>query len=360
LPDDPTNEQPDGGASGDVAGSRPGAGGITEGGYSYNVIDEDAPPPPPSPKAPSRRLSLTPWMLAAAIVVPAVIVGAVAWLIASQMDDGGGGGGDRLERNVTNVVNAFSQGGEGTTGVIRHEGALPNSFPEEIPLYPGSRVISSIVQLRGDDAGYIVVFDTDDSRQDVANFFADALAEDPWQVEIEQAGRESTVVQFSNIEDPDVEGVALAAESKGDAVTTIFMSINVVGGAGDNELEDFDPGQGRPLPAGFPAEQVPQYPDSTIIETGFQRAPQGRQFIASMVTEDDPADVLDYYRNQFEGLGWTVEDVPEGSSTLANGTAINFTSEDGATGGTIEAGGLAEDESFTRVNIQVATPGSGG
>jgi hypothetical protein len=359
LSDDPKNEQPESGAPGEIGNARP-EGGVTDSGYAYSVVEDgaEAEPAVPAVKSPPATVSMRPWALAALVIVPAIIIGVAAWLIASQFaDGGGGGGGDRLERNVTNVVNAFSQGGEGTTGVIRHEGALPASFPDAVPLYPDSRVISSIVQIRGDDAGYIVVFDTDDARQDVANFFADALSEDPWQVEVEQTGRESTVVQFSNIEDPDIEGVALAAESKGDHVTTIFMSINVVGAADDNDVEDFEPGQSRPLPAGFPADEVPQYPDSTIIETGFQRAPQGRQFIASMVTQDDATDVLDYYREQLEGIGWTVEDAPEGSSTLADGNAITFTNEDGSTSGSVEAGALAEDENFTRVNVQVASTG---
>lgn len=359
MPDDPQNEQPESGAPGDVGQPRP-EGGVTDSGYSYTVVGEasgEAADETEARKSPPAEVRIPRWGLAAAVIVPAVIVGVVTWLLASQFgDDGGGGGGSRLERNVTNVVNAFSQGGEGTTGVIRHEGALPAAFPDEIPLYPDSRVISSIVQIRGDDAGYIVVFDTDDARQDVANFFEDALSEDPWQVEVGQTGRDSTVLQFSNIEDADIEGVALAAESKDDQVTTIFMSINVVGGADDNDVEDFEPGQSRPLPAGFPAEQVPQYPDSTIIETGFQRAPGGDQFIASMVTQDEPSDVMEYYRDQLEGNGWTVEDAPEGSSTMADGSLINFTSEDGATAGTVEAGALAEDGDFTRVNIQVATP----
>ncbi|MEX2225345.1 MAG: hypothetical protein WEB52_02715 [Dehalococcoidia bacterium] len=355
MPDDPTNEQPDGGASQDAGGQQPERGGVTDSGYSYTVVDDDAKAtaPPPPEKSPREAIAVKPWVLGAAVIIPAIVVGAAVWLLASQFGDENGDG--RLEPNVTNVVNAFSQSGEGT-GMIRLEGSLPEAFPDEIPVYPGSRVISSIVQLRGDDAGYIVVFDTDDARQDVAAHFADVLSEDPWQVEVEQSGRESTVVQFSNIEDPDIEGVVLAAESKDDAVTTIFMSVNVVGAAADNEQEDFEPGQSRPLPAGFPAEQVPPYPDSTTIETGFQRAPQGQQFIVSMVTEDAPNDVLDYYREQFDGLGWTVEEGEEGTSTLANGTAINFTNEDGSMAGTVEAGELAEDGDLTRVNVQVATP----
>jgi hypothetical protein len=267
----------------------------------------------------------------------------------------GGGGGARLERNVTNVVNAFSQSGDGS-GVLRYEGELPPSFPDDMPTYPEGRVISSIVQIRGDDAGYIVVFDTDDARQDVANYFNEALTGDPWQVEIEQTGRESTVLQFSNIEDPNVEGVVLVAESKGDEKTTIFMSINVVGGGTDLDPEPYEETAGRPLPAGFPAEDVPPYPDATIIETGYQRSPQGNQYLAAMVSEDDAGEVMTYYRDHFESQGWTVEDAPDGSSELEGGVALSFTSEDGETTGLVEAGEFVEDENLTRVNVQVAAP----
>jgi len=303
------------------------------------------------------KLSISPIALVALVFVPAIIIGVAAWFVASALadDGGGGGGGGRLERNVTNVVSAFSNTGDGAP-VIRYEGQLPPAFPDDIPLYPGARVISSIVQLQGDDAGYIVVFDTDDSRQDVANYFADALSKDPWQVEIEQVGRESSVQQFSNIENPDVQGVALEAESKDDDVTTIFMSIQVVGAAKDNEPDAFDPGQSRPLPAGFPADKVPEYPDSTLIETGYQRAPNAKQYVVSMVTQDDPADVLQFYRDQFQTNGWTAEDAPAGSSQLENGEGLTFTGDDGNTSGSVEAGTLADDKNYTRVNISVTAP----
>jgi hypothetical protein len=364
LPDDRSQDQPDSGAPDDraPAGSAPERpeGGVTDGGYSYSVVDDSSAAPEPAREVDVRAPKsggLSPWALLALAIVPAIIVGVAAWFIASAVSDdgGGGGGGDRLERNVTNVVNAFSNQGDGSP-IIRYEGQLPPAFPDDIPLYPGGRVISSVVQLRGDDAGYIVVFDTDDSRQDVSNYFADALSKDPWQVEIEQVGRESTVQQFSNIEDPDVQGVVLEAESKDDDVTTIFMSIQVVGAAKDNEPEAFDPGESRPLPAGFPADKVPQYPESTLIETGYQRAPNAKQFVVSMVTQDDPADVLQYYRDQFQTNGWTSEDAPAGTSQLEGGEALTFTGDNGDTSGSVEAGQFAEDKNYTRVNVSVSVP----
>jgi hypothetical protein len=351
LPDEQTPDQPD-------SGAHPNQSGVTESGYSYSVVDDAADggaAPLDEPRKPRRSAGgINPLMLAAIAIVPALIVGVIVWFVVSAMDDGGGGDA-RVERNVANVVNAFSQTGDGS-GVIRYEGEVPPSFPDDMPTYPGGNVISSIVQLRGDDAGYIIVFDTDDGRQDVANYFSEALTEDPWQVEIEQTGRESTVLQFSNIEDPNIEGVVLAAESKGDETTTIFMSLNVVGGGVDLEPEPFDEATGRPLPAGFPTEQVPTYPEATIIETGYQRSPQGSQFLAAMVSEDEASDVMTYYRDHFESQGWTVEDAPDGSSELAGGVALSFTSDDGETTGVVEAGEFVEDENLTRVNVQVAAP----
>lgn len=347
---------------GDTPGSEPPrppaerpAGGITEGGYAYTLLDDEAAPgetrPPRPQRRPARRLSLPVAALAALIVVPALVAGVAAWFIAGALD-GGGGSDDRLSRNVTNVVNAFSQTDDAER-VIRYEGSLPPAFPDDIPLYPGGKVISSIVQVRGNDAGYIVVFDTSNSREDVAAWFSGALAKDPWQIEIEQVGRESTVQQFSNIEDPDVQGVVLEAESKGDDVTTIFMSIQVVGAAGDNAAETYDPGDGRPLPDGFPADAIPQYPGSTVIESGYQRDASARTFVVSMVTKDDPTTVLQHYRDQFQSQQWTVTDAPAGSSQLPDGEAITFSGTDGTTSGSVEAGQLAEDKNFTRINVQV-------
>jgi hypothetical protein len=353
LPDDDPNDQR---APGDqpVPPSAAGAG-VTPGGYAYSVVNDDEPATAPhvrepKPKSPPRKIGIRPVALAAAIIIPALIVGIGMYLFASSS---GGGNDDRVERNVTNVINAFTQSDEGG-GAIRYEGELPPSFPEDVPRYPGSEVISGIVQLRGDDATYIAVFDSDDSRDDVAAYFADAFDEDPWQVEIEQAGRESTVLQFSNIEDADVAGVVLAAESDGGDVTTIFMSINVVGGADDIDTDAFDPGAGRALPDGYPESDVPRYDQSTVIETGYQQTPQGRDFLVTLVTQDGIAEVLDFYRDHFGGNGWTVEDAAPGSSELEDGEAITFSSDDGETVGSVQAGVFGEDDDYNQISIQVS------
>jgi hypothetical protein len=272
LPDDPSTVQPDPDEPRAPQETPSGASsGVTESGYAYDVVREDelAAVAEPAPKRPPRKLAIAPWLLAAAVVVPAVVVGVVAWVLASM--SGGGGDEARLDRNVTNVVNTFSQTGDGSTTSIRYEGELPPAFPDDVPKYPGADVISSVVQLQGDDASYIVVFDTKDSRQQVADYYGDALAQDPWQVEIEQAGRESSVFQFSNIEDADITGVVLAAESKDDEVTTIFMSIQAVGGASENEPNAFDPGENRPFPAGHDGRArllSPAVPDQRLDGRG--------------------------------------------------------------------------------------------
>lgn len=289
-----------------------------------------------------------PVIVALLAIVPAAIVGVAVWFVAG----GGDGSGDaRLGGNVANVINAFTAGQQGTD-VERFEGELPPGFPEELPRYPGSRTVAGVRQITGDDVSYLVVFDTSDSRQQVSNFYEERFGADPWQIELGQASRGSSLHQFSNIEDANIEGVVLAAESKTDRITTIFVSVQVVGGGRDVEGPAFDPGVSRPVPAGFPADQVPQYPDSILIETAYQSQPNARTYLITLVTRDDAEAVLDFYREHFVTNDWSVEEddpsqVPEG------GEAITFTSEDTETSGSVVAGELDDDDSYTRVDVTV-------
>jgi len=334
-------------------------GGVTPGGYEYTVVsdtaDEERPSERPERQAeprPRRTFSLGLPALIALALIPAIVAGVAVWFLADMLGAGGGDDDERLERNVANVVNAFTQQQGART--VRYEGQVPPSFPDDIPQYPGARVVSSLVQVRGDDAQYIVVYDTEDTRQDVGNYFAEAFAEDPWQVEIEQVGRESTVQQFSNIEDADVSGIVLAVESLEDETTTIFMSVQVVGGASDNEPEDFEPGASKPLPAGFPGDDIPQYPDSILIESAYQKQPNATQYLISLITRDDPGDVIDYYRETLEERGFTVED-GDPEQNPEGGESITFASTDPELSGSVTAFEFADDENYTQVDVQVQT-----
>ena len=327
---------------------------VTDGGYAYTVVDETngaKKEPKPKVKRESKPLSIAAPLLAALIIVPAILVGVGAWFLADMLgDDGGGGGNGRAGANVASVINVFgaAQGSQ----VLRLEGELPPGLPDDIPTYPGAAVLSSLVQPNGDDAVFLVVYDTGASLEDVGAYFRDALGEDPWQIDLGQETAESGALQFTKIDDADIEGQVLLGASKDSDLTTIFMIVQIIGGADDIEFEEFTPPVSKTLPEGFP-ENLPTYPDGIVTQTVFQRAPQGDTYGLSIITRDEGGDALNFYRDAFEEDGWTVTDADGSGSGLENAQAISFESDDGTVSGTLAAGDFAQDDAYTQIELQV-------
>jgi hypothetical protein len=319
------------------------AAATTPGGYSYTVVDDSE--PTKADRAGSRRRRWLP-VLAAALI-PAAIVGALVWVFAP----GGESQDDRVHRDVTNVLNAFSSSQEGTT--TRFEGELPPGFPDDLPVYPGARVLASLLQVGDSDAGYLVIYDTDDARADVAAFYDERLSADPWQVDAGQDGRDTTAHQFSKIDDPNIAGVLLIAESKDDELTTIVASVQVVAGAEDLDPQAFVEPPGRALPQGFPPG-IPVYDGAVLIESAFQRQAGARNFALSFITRDDASDVLDFYRDRLEEEDLSVEDAGTGSSSIEDAEAIRFADAALELTGEVAVGAFSDDENYTRIDLQVS------
>jgi hypothetical protein len=329
---------------------------VTEGGYSYTLVEDPhtkASKPAKGTKAKRERqpMRISAPAVAALVIVPAAVVGAAAWFFADRVNDGGGGGSDaRTGANVASLLETFSGGQAGR--IERIEGGLPQGLPEGLPAYPGANVLSSQVQVTGDDALYLVVYDTPDSIEDVARHFDGALSDDPWQVDVGQDDADSSARQFSQIDDPDIEGQYLIEAADDADVTTIFLIVQVVSGAGDADLADFEPPISKPLPEGFP-DGIPAYPDGIVTETIFSRAPDGNTFGLTIITRDSVESALDFYREDFQGKGWTVTDSDAEGSGIENASAIAFESDDASSTGSIAAGDFADDRNYTQIALQV-------
>lgn len=350
-----SEQQPPDGTSSDSADALPPATpsvgeSVTAGGYAYSVDDaasEDAPPAPVREKRPSEPLRIGRPALVALVLVPAIAAGAIAWFAASALS---GGGADRAEANVASVINAFSQG-QGSDTMRRYEGELPPGLPEDLPSYPGARVVSSLVQITGEDATFLVVYDTGASRDDVASDLTHRFSADPWQIDQGQENRDGTLRQFSRIDDADVSGIFLVADSTGGDLTTIFVSVQAVSGAADAEIGGFEPVASKALPEGFPSE-LPHYPDAIVIETMFQKDSGANTFVASYIAQAKASSVLDQYRSELEDAGWTVGDGPAPDDG-SDGQALTFEDESGEITGNVIAATFAEDEDYTRIDVQV-------
>jgi hypothetical protein len=348
VPDEPQPE------SIDDASSTPSPGAAedetpTAGGYSYTVVDDDD--ASAGTEAPSGRRLDWRWVLgiAALAIVPAIVVGALIWFFASS----GGGDKKRTTADVSNLLNAFSQGRDGTIST-RYEGQLPPSFPDGIPQYPGSRIVSSVSQIQGEDAGYLAVYDTPDSREQVSDYFAGELDKGDLQVVAGQDSRDATLHQYTKTDDANFSGLVLISSSKDNGLTTIVESVQITSGAKNQPSSPFA-AEARQLPEGFPGDDVPTYGGAVVIESAYQKQSGTKTYAASFVTKDSASDVLDFYRGKFGDANLTVQDADSSSSTLKDAEAISFADPALNVQGQLTVGKFAEDESYTRIDVQVRT-----
>jgi hypothetical protein len=344
-------EQP----AGDQPASPPPAEGVTESGYSYTVVDDSGAPAPATESATGNGEA--PERKPRGRALPVLIVGAVALLAGAAIGFGvalltgdGDDGGERAGADTASVIHAFSQG-QGVD-VTRYERTLPQGFPE-IPTYDGAAVVSSLEQLSGENAGYLAVYDTSDSRDDVVSWYREKFAEDPWQVDAGQDGEESTLFRFSKIDDANVSGVVLIGESTVSDITTILVSAEVIS-AEAGERPDYEPGVSKPLPEGFPSD-VPQYPDAVVIETAFERQSGSDGYAISLITTDEASSVLDFYSDAFGDQGWEVSEGDASQSSLEDAAAITFLGGEPETSGSVTTGVFTKDRNYTQIDLQVRT-----
>lgn len=295
-----------------------------------------------------------PYLLIA--VVPAVIVGILVYVFA-----GGNGGGNG---NAAGILEAFLAPAEDSnTRVVSYEGSMPDDFPAEFPLFGGADAVVSFAVTTPNGTTYRAIMTSSAPADEVFSYYRDALDSDPWQVEIGQIGAQVTGVQFTRPDDANVSGVVIVNESGIDDQTVIQVVY-------ENLSESLTPGTGpsvpalgqsRPLPPGLP-EEVPIYgqdADTIVIDSGFQRGAGGQVFAVSFLTPDSPDDVIDFYRDELESVGWTVTDSTN-TDTTSFAVAVEFDDGQNLTSGQVIADTYEEDATYTRVDLVVQVSNAAG
>lgn len=260
-------------------------------------------------------------------------------------------GGDGIDEQVAGIVSrTLEQFQPVEVEVDRFPGRLPDDIPVVPPQYPGSALVASFRMVTEDTMVYFIILDTADSAGEVLQYYEGALDEEPFQVDASSSSEELTAIQFSTAEVPDVQGVlATSQSSEGDGRTSIFVSLSSPLEDSSTEEEPFELGASRPLPRNFP-EDVTIYPGSTVIGTYYLRSADGSDFLVTLLTLDAQDDVIDYYREQFGTLGWTVAD------EAAEDFAVSISFQDSPSpriSGILSADLFTDDPDYTRVDIQI-------
>jgi hypothetical protein len=301
---------------------------------------------------------LPPWLpFAALAIVPAVIVGILVYVLAGGGSSGGGSG------NAAGIVDGFLRLEPSSDQQVESfKGRLPPDLPSEVPIYKNAKPVVSYSIATPQGTNHFVVFSTSASVDDIFGFFRDALDEDPWQVEVGQSSSDGVGIRFSRPDNADVSGIITIHHSELDDSTSIFLTYEDVSAAltpGTGSVP-FSIGPSRPLPAGFPSD-VPVYEQdqgTVVLDTYFERAQGGQLYAVTFLTKDSQDQVIDFYKNDFGGRGWTMTDTSPGGTSFA--VSMDFSDKDQTLSGQISADSFENDSSYTKVELVVQVSGSRG
>jgi hypothetical protein len=284
-------------------------------------------------------------------IVPALIVGVLVYALTSSGDDSD-------YSSASAVIDGFIRIGADPETIISYVDQLPPEFPESFPLYDNSSidVSFSILDPQSNGVSFFAVFGTNDSPDSVYDFYLNRLRSDPWQVEFAQSSDDLTRLVFSNPEDAEVSGQLTVHHSSLDRRTVMYLTYEDL--TPENPPlpaeREFSLGESRSLPPNFPND-IPVYQgdsDSVVRETVFERAPGASSYFISFLTEDGQADVIEFYRDEFQGRGWTVTDTDASGQQFSLG--IDFSEgQEQTLQGTITADSSEDNASYTLVNIFV-------
>jgi hypothetical protein len=300
---------------------------------------------------------LPPWLPYAALaVVPALIVGILVFVLAGGSSSGGGG-------NAAGIVDGFLRLEPSSDQTVESfKGSLPPDLPSEVPIYKNAKPVVSYSIVTPEGTNHFVVLTTSASVDDVFGFFRDSLDKEPWQVEVGQSSSDGVGIRFSRPDNADVSGIITIHHSKLDDSTSIFLTYEDVSAAltpGTGSVP-FSIGPSRPLPAGFPSD-VPVYQQdqgTVVLDTYFERAQGGQLFAVTFLTKDSQDTVIDFYKNDFGGKGWTTTDTSPGGTSFA--VSMDFADKNQTLSGQISADSFENDSSYTKVELVVQVSGSRG
>jgi len=291
------------------------------------------------------------------LLLPALLL---AGLAGALLATACGGGSD--DERVAGIIHRLlvSASASDTAELESFAGRLPDGLPTDPPAYPDARLIVSsrrpaAVSVTPAPATgaipeptlYFIVYDTGDGRQQVLDFYLDALDQEPWQLEGAYATVELDSLQFSNAEDGDISGVVSIAGGGGDSRTSILISMQDAG-AFRREAPPYRPGDSLPLPKGFPPD-LPIYAGATVIGNAFLRQPANESYLVDFITTASAEDVLAFYRDAFAQRKWTVLS----GAPLGVEQRLDFRDEQSDIQGDLLVEPFPKDARFTEVKLQV-------
>jgi len=115
-------------------------------------------------------------------------------------------------------LTATSPEGKKFNASIGDEVEIPEEFPKDVPIFPGS---TPMAYMSSPDEGVIVTFKSSEEQQDIFDFYQSELAGDGW--EILENPKSSQKLSFSAVKE-DSRVQVIVAGKKGDSRVSVIVT----------------------------------------------------------------------------------------------------------------------------------------
>lgn len=189
---------------------------------------------------------------------------------------------------------------------------LPDSFPDDFPIYDGADLQSAVEGEQEGIAGTVATWETDDDFEKVKKFYDDALKDGPW-----KSVGDGTIADsaFWSVENSAGDKQAYIQIADADPTTIIVVVGDAAGdiipdSGSDDSDSGSDSGGGElpdevDLPDGFPGDRVPLPDDIRITNASSVNVSGAQSFLVQFYSQDSTDDLAAFFKDGLEGKGFT-------------------------------------------------------
>jgi hypothetical protein len=251
------------------------------------------------------------------LLIPFLVIGAAFSACGGGDDDGGTIRVGDEEIDIPDDVDVDSSGD-----------SVPDGFPDDFPVYDGADVVSGFRGEQDGEEGFYVVWETDDSVEDVQAFYESAFEDGPWTSEGTIESGSTVILSATHEEDQLIGGVTLA-EVDGKTQISAFVGDDSSGdsssddgssdgdSSSDNGDEDESSGDGdssgdsadlpdeADLNDNYPEDEIP-LPDNARVTSSSSFSSGGNSSVFAEIYVEAPVDeVAEYYESTLASAGYS-------------------------------------------------------
>ena len=204
--------------------------------------------------------------------------------------------------------------------------SLPDSFPNDFPIYSGADYQGGVQSTQQGVTGFYATWETGDSLDKVRQFYEDKFKDGAWKSTTTVSAGDGQYIGVQRTDDASSEGFISIAASGGKTVIGVLVGKNLSGGGTSNDATSTAAGDDTPtssdagsadtpeanatlpadakLPSGYPSDRVP-LPDGAKITSASSISSGGQElYTVEFYAKDDAKTVSDYFKGELPKHDW--------------------------------------------------------